>query len=236
VQVLRQAFFPNNGPPPQHQHSDSLEGFYIITQEEVLKALEAIRPNSGLGDDTLPLSVWIRLHRTHPDILTNMTAWSLRSRTLPATLQQVLTMLIPKPGKPDYSVPKAYWMISLWPTLSKTLEHVVLARMTVFTPNYLSPLQFACRKGYSPLDAVHLILENMYKASNDRLYISALFRDIQCAFDKILHQRLAKIITNNNLPSYLVEWVQSHLADRSVQITDGVASEPSFTLIQVGIP
>jgi len=102
VQVLRQAFFPNNGPPPQHQPSTGLVGFHPVTQEEVLKALEAIPPNSAPGDDTLPLSVWIRLHRIRPDILTNMTDWSLRSRTLPTILKRVLTMVIPKPGKPDY--------------------------------------------------------------------------------------------------------------------------------------
>jgi len=134
-----------------------------------------------------------------------MTDWSLRSRTLPTILKRVLTMVIPKPGKPDYSVPKAYRMISLLLTLSKTIEHVALTRMTVFAPNCLSPLQFACRKGYSPLDAVHLILEKVHKASNDKLYSSALFLDVQGAFDKVLHQRLAEIMTTNNFPPYLVD-------------------------------
>jgi len=118
-------------------------------------------------------------------------------------------MVIPKPEKPDYSVPKAYRMISLLLTRSKMIEHVALTRMTVFAFNCLWPLQFACRKGYSPLDTVHLILEKMYKASNDKLYSSALFLDVQGAFDKVLHQRLAEIVTNNNFPPYLVDWVQS---------------------------
>jgi len=87
AQVLRQAFFPENGPPPQHQPSDSLEGFHLVTQEEVRKALEAIPPKSTPGDNTLPPSVWIRLHKIHPDILINMTDWSLCSRTLPAILK-----------------------------------------------------------------------------------------------------------------------------------------------------
>jgi len=207
-----------------------------VTQEEVVKVLEAIPPNSAPGDDTLPLSVWIRLHRIRPDILTHTIDWSLCSCMLPTILKRVLTMIIPKPGKPDYWVPKAYRMISLLSTLSKTIEHVALARMTVFAPNYLSLLQFACRKGYSPLDAVHLILEKVLKASNNKLYSSALFLDVQGAFDKVLHQRLAEIMTTNNFPPYLVDWIQSYLSDRSVRIKDGAALEPSFTPIQVGIP
>jgi len=82
---------------------------------------------------------------------------------------------------------------------------------------------------------VHLILEKVHKASNDKLYSSALFLDVQGAFDKVLHQRLAEIMTTNNFPPYLVDWVQSYLSDRTVRITDGAASEPSFTPIQVGI-
>jgi len=127
-------------------------------------------------------------------------------------------------------------MISLLPTLSKIMEHVALARMTVFAPNCLSPLQFTCRKGYSPLDAVHLILEKVHKASNDKLYSSALFLDIQGAFDKVLHQGLAETMTTSDFLPYLVDWAQSYLSHRSVRITDGAASEPSFTTIQVGIP
>ena len=105
---MRQAFFPDSDPPPQHQPSDRLEGFHPVTQEEILKALGAIPPKSAPEGDTFPPSVLIRLHKIRPDILPNMIDWSLRSHTVPTILKQVLTMVIPKPGKPDYSVPKAY--------------------------------------------------------------------------------------------------------------------------------
>jgi len=165
-----------------------------------------------------------------------MTDWLLCSHTLPTILKRALTIVRPKPGKPDYLVPKVYRIISLLPTLSKTIEHVALARMTAFALNCLLRLQFACLKGYSPLDAMHLILEKVYKASNDKLYSSALFLDVQGAFDKVLHQRLAEIMTKNDFLPYLVDWVQLYLLDKSVRIMDGTASEPSFTPIQVGIP
>jgi len=83
---------------------------------------------------------------------------------------------------------------------------------------------------------MHLILETVHKASNDKLYSSALFLDVQGAFGKVLHQQLAEIMTTNNFLPYLVDWVQSYLSDRSVRITDRAASEPGFTPIQVGIP
>jgi len=82
---------------------------------------------------------------------------------------------------------------------------------------------------------VHLILEKVFKVSNDKLYSLALFLDGQGGFDKVLHQQLAEIMTNNNFPPYLVDRVQSYLSNRSVRITDSAVSEPSFTPIQVGI-
>jgi len=146
-------------------------------------------------------------------------------------------MDIPNLENPDYLVPKGYQMISLLPTLSKIIKPVALARMIAFAPKYLSALQFTCRKGYSLLDVRHLlvILEKVHKASNDKLYSSALFLIIQGAFDMVLHQWLAEIMTTNDFLLYLVDWVQSYLSDRLVQIIDGAASEPSLRPIQVGI-
>ena len=99
-----------------------------------------------------------------------MTDLLLRSHTLPTILKQVLAMVIPMPEKPDYSVPKAYRIISLLPTLFKLIKYVELATMIVFISNCLLPLQFACQKGYSSLDVVHLILEKMYRVSKHKLY------------------------------------------------------------------
>jgi len=40
---------------------------------------------------------------------------------------------------------------------------------------------------FSADDAIHLILEKVHKTSNDKLYSSAVFLDIQGTFNKILH-------------------------------------------------
>jgi len=210
---------PSSQTMAHHHNIDPQTASKASTQSRKWKSSrheKAIPPNSAPGDDTLPPSIWIRLHKIRPDILTNMTDWSQRSPTLPTILKRVFTMVIPKRGKPNYLVPKAYGMIALLPTLSKMIEHVALARMTVFAPYCLSLVQFACRKGYSPLDTMHLILEKVHKASNDKLYSLALFLDVQGAFDKVLQYRLAEIMTTNNFPPCLVDWGQSYLSDRSV--------------------
>ena len=144
-------------------------------------------------------------------------------------------MVISEPGKPNYSIPKVYRMISLLPTLSKVIEHVILARLTVFAPKILSPYQFGSRKKYSALDAVHLLLETATHAAQYEKFTSALFLNVMGAFDKVLHGRIATIMTSAEFLPYLVDWVQSCLCRQSIRITDGAASENQFTHVAVGI-
>ncbi|PLW24845.1 hypothetical protein PCASD_25896 [Puccinia coronata f. sp. avenae] len=160
----------------------------VINGNEIKAAIAAIPASSAPGDDTLTTTVWKNLHIVRPDYLTAMTDWSLRSRTLPALLKQVLAVVIPKADKPDYSVPKAYRMISLLPTLSKLQR----------------------------LDSLQLLFSSMCKALLTK----------SCTLD------LAEIMTENGFPPYLVDWIQSYLSCRAVKISDGAATEPSFTPIQ----
>ncbi|RPB26791.1 hypothetical protein L211DRAFT_654127 [Terfezia boudieri ATCC MYA-4762] len=110
-----------------------MTGFISVTETEIKTAIDAIPPSSAPGDDTFRTSVWKPLHSIRPDILTAMMDWPLSCRTLPFILKKVLAVIIPEPDKPDCSIPKAYRMIFLLPTLSKIIEHVVLNRLIDFT-------------------------------------------------------------------------------------------------------
>ncbi|PLW25023.1 hypothetical protein PCASD_24249 [Puccinia coronata f. sp. avenae] len=90
-------FFPPPPVAPPHQPSTELTGFTSVTHDEIKAAIAAIPASSAPGDDTLTMTVWKNLHIVRPDYLTAMTDWSLRSRTLPALLKQVLAVVFPKP-------------------------------------------------------------------------------------------------------------------------------------------
>lgn len=96
-------------------------------------------------------------------------------------------------------------MIPLLPTVSKIIEHCILVRTATFTVQYLSPLQFGSRKKYSAVDAVHLLLEIATHKARCRLFTSVLFMDVIVAFKKVLHKRLATIMTEAGFCPYLVD-------------------------------
>ena len=78
-------------------------------------------------------------------------------------------------------------MISLLSTLSKVIEHCVHNRMTSFADTCFATTQCGSRKKHSPLNAVHLLFEHAPKAAKTGLFATALFLNVQGAFNKVLH-------------------------------------------------
>ena len=66
----------------------------------------------------------------------------------PACWREAVGVILPKPGKPDYSTPKAYRVIALLNALGKTLERVYAVRLGYLaqTTNLLYPSQVGGRK------------------------------------------------------------------------------------------
>ena len=71
---------------------------------------------------------------------------------------------IRKPGKADYTVPKAFRPISLLQTISKGLEAVVAARLSYLTEKFhlLPPNHFGGRPRRSAEHALNVLVERIY--------------------------------------------------------------------------
>jgi hypothetical protein len=71
-----------------------------------------------------------------------------------------------KPGKADYTVLKAFRLISLLPTISKGLEAVVATRLLYITETYnlLPANHFGVRPRRSAEQALNVLVERIYQA------------------------------------------------------------------------
>ena len=70
------------------------------------------------------------------------------------------TITLRKPGKPDYSLPKAYRPIALEDTLSKVVESLMARKLAMLAEQYdlLPPTHFGGRPGRNTTDAIlHLV-------------------------------------------------------------------------------
>ena len=96
--------------------------------------------------------------------------------------------MIPKSGKPDYSIPKAYRPISLTPFIFKLLERVNAWDImeTALKTNPIHKRQHAYRMGRSTESAISQVLNEIEKGLNTtKGFTLATCIDISSAFDRL---------------------------------------------------
>ena len=85
-------------------------------------------------------------------------------------------MVLRKPGKPYYTITKAYRPIALENTLGKVLESVMMDIISYLTETYelLPAHHYRGWPGRSAEDAMMILTENIYKAwKNKKIYTAA---------------------------------------------------------------
>lgn len=155
----------------------------------------------------------------------------------PHLWRKTIAVALRKPGKTDYSDPRAYRLIQLEECLGKVLEAVMARRLSSWIHIYglVPPTQFGGRPGSSTVDAALTLVNDVEAARNHGFVTSCLTFDIKGYFDFVNHTKLANILRQKNLPVPFVKWVSTFLADREAAIClDGKLS-PSNP-VSNGIP
>jgi len=91
-----------------------------------------------------------------------------------------LVAVIPKPKKPDYSLPKAYCPISLLECCSKLLEKIIAKRILNDIHHYdiLPPTQFGSHAYHCAIDAALCLVHNTQAAVQTSFIVSVVLFDI----------------------------------------------------------
>jgi hypothetical protein len=112
--------------------------------------------------------------------------------------------MIPKPGK-NLSEVESYRPISLLPIMSKLFEKLILKRLKpIIAEEHLVPThQFGFRKNYSTINQVHRIIYIIEKTLENKSVCSAVFLDIEQAFDRVWHNGLLHKLRSTLLDLFL---------------------------------
>jgi hypothetical protein len=135
-----------------------------------------------------------------------------------ACWKEAKVVAIPKPDKPDYSLPKAHWPISLLETMSKLLEKVVAKRMQhdIVAHKLIFTNQFRGCAHSSCLDVGLTLLHDVQSAHRAGLKAGILPFDVRGFFDNVNHDRMMAILENLGYPPELVRWSEAFLHDHKV--------------------
>lgn len=166
--------------------------------------------------------------------LTNLFNAIIRLSHIPSQWKVAQIVMIPKPGKPPNSV-TSYRPISLLPIMAKLFEKLLLKRMknTITAQGTIPAHQFGFRPQHSTVEQVNRVYNVIANALEEKQYCSAVFLDIEQAFDKVWHAGLLYKIKTSLPQFYLL--LKSYLHNRKFQVRYGMEYSELFP-INSGVP
>jgi hypothetical protein len=141
-----------------------------ITEKEIRDTIRAASPLKTPGPDGITnkaLQAGADELTTH---LTRIFNQSLHLGYCPAHFRESTTVVLRKPSKDNYTVPKSYRPIALMNTTGKIMDAVVARRLSHLaeTHHVLPPTHMGGRKMRSTEHALHAVTHKIYEASRYR--------------------------------------------------------------------
>ena len=138
-------------------------------------------------------------------------------------------VVLRKPGKPRYDVPKAYRSIALLNMMWKVLMAIVADQLTFATEKHqlLLANHFGGRPRRTTTDTMHLLANTIKASWREGKVMSALFLDIEGAFPNAIPSRLEHNLHMRCVPSKIVDFVCKMLRGRVTALKfNSYTSEP----------
>ena len=236
--VLAKTFFPSkrmdsgSNLASEEDPPDPVVEMDPLTKDQVAKHLAKLKPYKAPGPDGIPNVVLTKCADMLVDRLFYIYEAMIIRELFYEPWKEFTTVVLRKPGKPKYNVPKAYRPIALINTQIKVLTAILAEQMMYYaeTHNLLPENHFGGRKGRNATDAVHLLVHTIKSAWRKGKVTSVLFLDIEGAFPNADNEQLIKNLTKRQLPRTLITFIANMLKDRRTNLKfDGYVSE-SITL------
>ena len=221
--LLARTLFPDPPPtssvPQDYAYPEPAEGWTNITSNQLLAAINKLSPLKAPGPDGVANAVLQKCHALADYLLPLFNA-AVNLHTYYDPWRESTTVILRKPGKPDYSIPKAYRPIALLNTTAKLLSAIVADRASYIleTHNLLPATHFGGRPGCTTEDSLHLLESTIRHAWRQGKVVSALFLDIEGAFPNAVTDCLLHNMKKRRLPLAIVSFVERMIRGRRTQL------------------
>ena len=213
--------------------------FPPISTYEVKTTLQSTINTSAPGTDHV---TWRHLKILLSDYEVATAITTLYNRIIdegiwPSPLKESLSIIIPKPGKSDYSTPKAYHPIALLSVLGKLLTKILAKRLQyeAIAFDLLHPGQFGGIQKHATTDVGLVLTDIIVKARERGLFTSVLALDIAQFFPSLDHGAMACILTKLGFNRKIAGFAASFFAGRTTRFKWGSA-ESGDILCSQGTP
>ena len=134
----------------------------------------------------------------------------------PQEFKEAISVIILKPKKDDYSVPKAYRPIALLNTLGKLLTKIIANRLQFdsIANNLLHAGQFGGIQKHATDDVGVLLMDFISSHRDQGLHTSVLALDIAQFFPSLSHSVMAALLQKLGFHEYIVCFITSFFSHR----------------------
>ena len=233
--AFRQALFlkpPPDNPLPTRWASYSVNpqwNWTPLSKEELtLACSDSIVKGKTPGPDGITQEIINKAYNAILDTFLKVYSLLIARGHHPRCWRRAIGVTLSKPGKPDYTILKAYRVISLLNCLGKVTERILAKRLGVMaeTGPLLHNSQLGGRKKKSAVDTALLLTNYVEQNRKMNKKTSAVFLDVKGAFNHVAKNRLLRTMIKLKLPYSLVSWTRSFLENRLLRITfDGQIEE-----------
>ena len=217
--LLHETFFPPANPNLEQPDNDYI--YLTITNDLISRTIDKLKPYKATRKGAVPNSILINAKQLLIPHIRPFFRATQQINYYPPDWALTKTLVLKKPGKPDYSSPSAWHPIVLSNGLARLLNACMM-NIVVLTTERLHTLpeqHFRARPGRTTMDSVHLLVKAVKYAWRKNQVASVLFLDIKGAFPSV---DIIRLIHNIRKRGYLVgfnNWYTRRLADRQTTLT-----------------
>ncbi|CAK1583056.1 unnamed protein product [Parnassius mnemosyne] len=190
-----------------------------------------MNPKKAPGEDGMTSDICYESYKTTPSILLAIYNKCLEIGYFPKIWKKAIIKIIPKPGKVDYTVPKAYRPIGLLPVFGKILEKLFVGRLLwqLEREGKFSNRQYGFMPQRSTEDALYDIMTVMKQGIKEKKIVVMVSLDIEGAFDNAWWPQIIKEIQRKNVNIHNLRLITSYLSSRSVIVkyAGAIATKPT---------
>ena len=193
----------------------------ITNKTAIKEAIKSFSPYKSPGTDGIYPALLQQGEAILNPYLQTIYQESLEKEKLPKRWTETKAVFIPKPGKEDYTDPKAYRPISLSSFLLKGLERLVHWYLleTNLKQKPLHPNLSSYREGMSTENSLHKSIHKIEKALTNRNFAIAVFLDISGAFSDASIEGMINVMNKRQIEPKLINWISHMLKNRKATAT-----------------
>ncbi|KAL0811622.1 hypothetical protein ABMA28_009992 [Loxostege sticticalis] len=200
----------------ENQEDEQLDP--LFTHTELKTAMGSFNPKKAPGADGFTADICSRAILQDPDAFLALLNKCLTIGHFPNIWKQATVVVLRKPGKDDYTNPKAYRPIGLLPVLGKVLEKILVARMKWHLIPRFSTRQYGFMPQKSTEDALYILVHRIKGMIELKKLVTLVSLDIEGAFDSAWWPAIRVRLAEEKCPVNIRRLLDSYLEHRSVKL------------------